>query len=121
MDPWIKLPDVTPQQITVSRKIMKYFTGNLEHPVSLQTLYRIINYIIEIYLLQLESWPPFPGVEKNYLRAQIGRIAAGTSVAPVGLYTYFENEEEEDFNDEDDERSNIFLKFLFSWVFEFIC
>ncbi|XP_044729060.1 radial spoke head protein 4 homolog A [Chrysoperla carnea] len=84
IDPWIKLPDVTPQQISVSRKIMKYFTGNLEHP--------------------LESWPPFPGVEKNYLRAQIGRIAAGTSVAPVGLYTYFENEEEEDFNDEDDER-----------------
>ena len=30
---WTKLPNVTPQQITASRKIKKFFTGNLDAPV----------------------------------------------------------------------------------------
>ena len=32
--PWVKLPIVTPAQISVARKIKKFFTGRLESPVS---------------------------------------------------------------------------------------
>lgn len=52
--PWKKLPNVTPQQLTAARKIKKFFTGRLDAPVV--------------------SYPPFPGNESNYLRAQIARI-----------------------------------------------
>jgi len=31
---WTKLPNVTPQQISNARKIKKFFTGNLDSPVS---------------------------------------------------------------------------------------
>lgn len=48
---WIKLPPVTPAQILCARQIKKFFTGNLESPVI--------------------SYPPFPGNEINYLRAQV--------------------------------------------------
>ncbi|XP_037389270.1 radial spoke head protein 6 homolog A isoform X2 [Pygocentrus nattereri] len=56
--PWVRLPDVTPAQITVARQIRKLFTGQLDAPVV--------------------SYPPFPGNEANYLRAQIARISAST-------------------------------------------
>uniref|UniRef100_UPI00398E6A2D radial spoke head protein 6 homolog A n=1 Tax=Pristiophorus japonicus TaxID=55135 RepID=UPI00398E6A2D len=74
--PWTKLPTVTPAQITVARKIKKFFTGNLETPVI--------------------SYPPFPGTEINYLRAQIARISAATQVSPLGFYQFAEEEEEEE-------------------------
>lgn len=37
-------------------------------------------------LLKVSTYPPFPGKEKNYLRAQIARIAAGTVISPKGFY-----------------------------------
>ncbi|KAM7410668.1 hypothetical protein PAMA_001891 [Pampus argenteus] len=70
--PWVKLPTVSPAQITVARQIRKFFTGRLDAPVV--------------------SYPPFPGNEANYLRAQIARISAGTQVSPLGFYQY-QNEE----------------------------
>lgn len=73
--PWVRLPDVTPAQITVARQIRKHFTGRLDAPII--------------------SYPPFPGNEANYLRAQIARISAGTQVSPLGFYQ-FETEEGED-------------------------
>ncbi|XP_067830863.1 radial spoke head protein 6 homolog A [Heptranchias perlo] len=73
---WTKLPPVTPAQITVARKIKKFFTGNLEAPVI--------------------SYPPFPGNEMNYLRAQIARISAGTQISPLGFYQFGDEEEEEE-------------------------
>lgn len=74
--PWVKLPSVTPAQITVARQIRKFFTGNLESPVV--------------------SYPPFPGSEANYLRAQIARISAGTQVSPQGFYQARDEEGEEE-------------------------
>ncbi|GCB80411.1 radial spoke head protein 4 homolog A [Scyliorhinus torazame] len=74
--PWVKLPPVTPAQITIARKIKKFFTGNLEASVI--------------------SYPPFPGNEMNYLRAQIARISAGTQISPLGFYQFGEEEEEEE-------------------------
>lgn len=74
--PWVKLPSVTPAQIVTARKIKKFFTGRLDAPVI--------------------SYPPFPGNESNYLRAQIARISAGTHVSPLGFYQFGEEEGEEE-------------------------
>ncbi|XP_037699491.1 radial spoke head protein 4 homolog A isoform X2 [Choloepus didactylus] len=74
--PWVKLPSVTPAQIVIARKIKKFFTGRLDAPII--------------------SYPPFPGNESNYLRAQIARISAGTHVSPLGFYQFVEEEGEEE-------------------------
>lgn len=74
--PWVKLPGVTPAQIVIARKIKKFFTGRLDTPIV--------------------SYPPFPGNESNYLRAQIARISAGTQVSPLGFYHFGEEEEGEE-------------------------
>ncbi|KAF7650852.1 hypothetical protein LDENG_00119360 [Lucifuga dentata] len=74
--PWVKLPPVSPAHITAARQIRKLFTGRLEAPVV--------------------SYPPFPGTEANYLRAQIGRISAGTHVSPQGFYQTGEEEGDEE-------------------------
>ncbi|XP_031820232.1 radial spoke head protein 4 homolog A isoform X2 [Sarcophilus harrisii] len=74
--PWVRLPSVTPAQIVIARKIKKFFTGRLDAPII--------------------SYPPFPGNESNYLRAQIARISAGTHISPLGFYHFGEGEEEEE-------------------------
>ncbi|CAL8348608.1 unnamed protein product [Gadus morhua 'NCC'] len=74
--PWVKLPPVTPAQINAARHIRKFFTGRLDALIC--------------------SYPPFPGHEANYLRAQIARISAGTQVSPQGFYQFREEEEEEE-------------------------
>lgn len=76
--PWTRLPHVTPNQIVQARKIKKFFTGYLDAPVV--------------------SYPPFPGNEANYLRAQIARISAATHISPLGFYQF--NEEEGDEEEE---------------------
>ncbi|NXM85326.1 RSH4A protein, partial [Oenanthe oenanthe] len=75
-NPWVKLPPVTPAQIVCARKIKKFFTGRLDAPIV--------------------SFPPFPGNEANYLRAQIARISAGTHVSPTGFYQFANEDEEEE-------------------------
>ncbi|XP_069500747.1 radial spoke head protein 6 homolog A [Ambystoma mexicanum] len=74
--PWVRLPLVLPAHITTARKIKKFFTGRLDAPIV--------------------SYPPFPGNESNYLRAQIARISAGTQVSPLGFYQFGEEEAEEE-------------------------
>ncbi|XP_072499227.1 radial spoke head protein 4 homolog A [Notamacropus eugenii] len=74
--PWVRLPSVTPAQIVIARKIKKFFTGRLDAPIM--------------------SYPPFPGNESNYLRAQIARISAGTHISPLGFYHFGEEGEEEE-------------------------
>ncbi|CAJ1060154.1 radial spoke head protein 6 homolog A [Xyrichtys novacula] len=74
--PWVKLPSVTPAQITIARQIRKFFTGKLDNPI--------------------DSYPPFPGNEANYLRAQIARISAGTQVSPRGFFQAGEEEGDEE-------------------------
>jgi radial spoke head protein 4A len=70
---WTKLPNVTMEQIVTSRKFKKYLTGNLDAPVN--------------------SFPPFPGNERHFLRTQIALIAGATTISPAG---YFELNEDED-------------------------
>eukprot|EP00117_Sycon_ciliatum_P014925 scpid29995/ scgid14989/ Radial spoke head protein 4 homolog A; Radial spoke head-like protein 3 len=73
---WIRLPNASPQCISVARQIKKYFTGNL--------------------YAELTCYPPFPGQEAHYLRAQIARISAGTILSPVGYYAMPEEEEDDE-------------------------
>ncbi|XP_069711674.1 radial spoke head protein 4 homolog A-like [Phaenicophaeus curvirostris] len=84
--PWVKLPPVTPAQIVCARKIKKFFTGRLDAPIV--------------------SFPPFPGNEANYLRAQIARISAGTHVSPIGFYQFAEEEDEEEEGGKDTYEEN---------------
>ncbi|XP_063719619.1 radial spoke head protein 4 homolog A-like [Symsagittifera roscoffensis] len=71
---WTRLPCVTPAQIDGARRIKKLFTGDLDAPVL--------------------SYPPYPGTEKSYLRAQIARITASTNISPINFYMFDEEEEE---------------------------
>ena len=70
------LPHTTPKHVSVARQIRKLFTGRLTASVV--------------------CYPPFPGTEAELLRAQIARITAGTHVSPLGLYTFDEEEDEDD-------------------------
>lgn len=73
---WIELPNVRPDWIHAARKISKLFTGCLDAPVG--------------------AHPPFPGLEKEYLRAQIARIMHTTTVVPRMLFSLTEQAEEEE-------------------------
>ena len=44
----------------------------------------------------MTTFPPFPGTERNYLRAQIARISAATHVSPIGVFKFDEDGEEEE-------------------------
>ncbi|KAK2580599.1 hypothetical protein KPH14_007718 [Odynerus spinipes] len=83
IDDWIELPPLTPQQIVASRQIVRYFTGNLNTP--------------------LHTFPPFPGTEENYLRAQIARISGATDISPIGFFTFGGLDEEEEIGEEMEE------------------
>ena len=60
---WVKLPNITSNQIVKARLFKKFLTGDLNAPVL--------------------SYPIFPGNEANLLRTQIGRIAG--TVCPFFL------------------------------------
>ncbi|XP_046402776.1 radial spoke head protein 6 homolog A [Ischnura elegans] len=79
IEEWVKLPDVTPAQISAARQIKLAFTGDLDSEVA--------------------TFPPFPGKEINYLRAQIARISAGTLISPLDYYDFDEDEDYEDENE----------------------
>ncbi|RLN67729.1 hypothetical protein BBP00_00001438 [Phytophthora kernoviae] len=68
---WVQLPPVRREEILAARLLRRYVRCDLEAPVL--------------------GHPPFPGLEKNYLRAQIARISAGTVLCPAG---YFQESEE---------------------------
>ncbi|EDV20309.1 Radial spoke head protein 4-like protein A [Trichoplax sp. H2] len=89
--PWVKLPHVTPTQIDIARNIKKFFTGKLDAPIV--------------------SYPPFPGNESNYLRAQIARITGSCQISPLGYYHFDEDEDE-------DEDENVRDSFIVNLEFE---
>ena len=56
-----------------------------------------VSFVFSSFLFsQVVAYPPFPGTESNYLRAQIARISAGTHISPLGFYQFDEEEEEEE-------------------------
>jgi len=74
--PWYKLADVIPEKLQLSRKIRKYFTGDLNR--------------------EIISYPPFEGSEAQYLRCQIARISAATTICPTGYYIFDSEDGEPD-------------------------
>jgi radial spoke head protein 4/6 len=78
---WIPLPDVTPAQIVVSRKIKKLFSGDLKKKMS--------------------TYPPFPGREMEFLRAQIARVTASSTVFVDGYLSLRKGEENEESEEEE--------------------
>lgn len=71
--PWTRLPRVTPHQVIAARALRRYLSGKLEAPVG--------------------GHPPFPGSEAAYLRARIALISAATAIAPAGVFTAVEGDE----------------------------
>ena len=63
---WTRLPRVRASQIVAARKIKRFFTGNLD--------------------AEVKGHPPFPGKEREFLRAQIAQITASCSVSPKGFF-----------------------------------
>lgn len=66
LEAWTQLPDLAPSDIQAARDVKVFFTGDLEK--------RIV------------TNPFFFKREKNFLRAQISRIAFGTTIVPKGMY-----------------------------------
>jgi len=66
LNDWIQLPDVKPSHIEAARQIKHLLTGDLNAEVN--------------------SNPSFPGKERHFLRAQLARIFAATTIAPKGLF-----------------------------------
>ena len=73
--PWVRLPHVTPHQLTAARGVRRWLTGDPTAPVG--------------------GHPPFPGSEAHLLRATIAAIAADAAIAPVGAWRVREGEDEE--------------------------
>lgn len=71
--PWTTLPPLTSAQVVGARVLRRFFSGDLEAAVP--------------------GNPPFPGVEKNLLRAIIGEISADTVVVPTGFFTPGEDDD----------------------------
>ena len=70
---WTTLPPLTSAQVVAARDLRRYFTGDLEAKVP--------------------GNPPFPGVEKNLLRAQIADISSATVVVPKGFFEVGDDDE----------------------------
>lgn len=70
---WTTLPPLTSAQVVGARDLKRYFTGNLEAPVP--------------------GNPPFQGVEKNLLRAQIAEVSAASVVIPKGFFAVGDDDE----------------------------
>lgn len=95
-DEWIELPSATPHQINVARRIKKFLTGDLDGVVA--------------------SYPKFPGTERNYLRALIARITAGTSISPRNFNQIGSNEDDDEGSDDADADASI-SEFTLRWNF----
>ncbi|KAF0698554.1 Aste57867_10836 [Aphanomyces stellatus] len=70
---WVKLPHVRRDQIIAARALRRFFHGNLDGKV--------------------HGHPPFPGTERNFIRAQIARINSATVLCPAGFFTLSEEGE----------------------------
>ncbi|DBA04287.1 TPA: hypothetical protein N0F65_002049 [Lagenidium giganteum] len=63
---WTRLPNVQRDQILIARQLRRFVHANLEGKVV--------------------GHPPFPGLEKHFLRAQIARISSSTVICPAGYF-----------------------------------
>ena len=94
--PWTRLPNVTPEQVIIARKVRRFLTGNLDAAVG--------------------GHPPFPGREKSFIRALIAIISAETVISPDGVFVQSEDEESPfDINPNEEEFEAPDLSDLSNW------
>jgi len=75
MEDWVELPVIGPEHLCVAFETKVMLTGNLNSPI--------------------QTYPPFPGKEKHFLKAQIVRITFSSSLSPGGVYKLNEENERE--------------------------
>ncbi|KAG9408052.1 Radial spoke head protein 4 A [Aphanomyces cochlioides] len=93
---WIKLPPVRREQVIAARALRRFIHEDLEGKVN--------------------GHPPFPGTEKNFIRAQIARINAGTVLCPAGTFTVSEEGELEVPEEAPEPKTAAELSDLSNWV-----
>ena len=71
LESWYELPDITHEQIVISRRFKYYLTGDLNAKV--------------------KSFCSFPGKEMHLLKCQIIRILHSSCIVPKGYYKISEN------------------------------
>lgn len=92
---WVRLPNVQRHQILAARHLRRFVRADLD--------------------AQVTGHPPFPGTEKEFLRAQIARITSSTVICPAG---YFELNDDGEIEPtvEPEPKSAQELSDLGSWV-----
>ena len=75
LESWYELPDITNEQIIISRRFKYYLTGDLNAKV--------------------KSFVSFPGKEMHLLKCQIIRILHSSCIVPKGYYKINENFKEQ--------------------------
>ena len=70
MEDWTELPVIGPEHLCVAFETKAMLTGNLNAPI--------------------QTYPPFPGKEKHFLKAQIIRITFSSTLVPGGSYKLME-------------------------------
>lgn len=93
---WLQLPNVKREQILVARQLRRFVRSDLEGKVA--------------------GHPPFPGLEKHFLRAQIARITSSTVVCPAGYFQANDENGSIEPVDEPEIKSAQDLADLGSWV-----
>lgn len=95
LNDWIQLPDAKPQHIEAARQIKHIMTGDLN--------------------AEINSNPMFCGKERHFLRAQLARIFAATTISPKGLFELDEETNLMKFAEEFAMPSTEELKSLEAW------
>ncbi len=95
LNDWIQLPDCRPEHIACARMMQHVLTGDLNATI--------------------DSNPPFPGKERHYLRAQLARIFAATTIIPKGLCEFDEETKEVKFAEDFAVPGTEELKSLEAW------
>jgi hypothetical protein len=75
LESWYELPEITAEQLVISRRFKYYFTGNLNAKV--------------------KSFIAFPGKEMHLLKCQIVRILHSSCIVPKGYLKISENFKEQ--------------------------
>jgi len=95
LNDWIQLPDCKPEHIVAARQIKHIMSGDLNADIN--------------------SNPVFPGKERHFLRAQLARIFAATTISPKGLFEIDEETNLMKFAEEFAMPSSEELKSLETW------
>ncbi|KDO35438.1 hypothetical protein SPRG_00286 [Saprolegnia parasitica CBS 223.65] len=93
---WAQLPHVRRDQILAARALRRFVRSNLDGKV--------------------HGHPPFPGTEKNFLRAQIARISSSTVLCPAGYFVVTEDGAIEPPEEAPEAKSAAELAELGTWV-----